>query len=196
MLTLCHFAVFLLACASFLNVTAIAVDRLLALSLHLRYQELVTSKRVTALVCLWLTSGVAAVIYLHSRSNIVTTIFQFIGLFLTTVVYVRIYKVVIYHHEQIQSQLQLQNGEASDMLREKKSVLAALFVCVVFIVCYLLYLCSVMHQSIETPAPRPPGHSGGVTGTWPWKYVFATLHFPRGTGTVTSQICEDFSRGL
>ena len=114
MLTLCHFAVFLLACASFLNVTAIAVDRLLALSLHLRYQELVTSKRVTALVCLWLTSGVAAVIYLHSRSNIVTTIFQFIGLFLTTVVYVRIYKVVIYHHNQIQSQLQLQNGEASD----------------------------------------------------------------------------------
>ena len=42
LLTLCHFFLFLLACASFLNVTAIAVDRLLAISLHLRYQKLVT----------------------------------------------------------------------------------------------------------------------------------------------------------
>ena len=29
----------------------------------------------------------------------------------------------------------------------------------------------VMDQSIETPAPRPPEHSRGVTGTWPWKYA-------------------------
>ena len=52
-LTVCYFSLFLLAGASYLNVTAIAVDRLLAISLHLRYQELVTSKRVTiALVSL------------------------------------------------------------------------------------------------------------------------------------------------
>ena len=24
-------------------------------------------------------------------------------------------------------------------------------------------LIGIMHQSIETPAPRPPGHSGGLT---------------------------------
>ena len=45
-LTAYSFAGFLLACASFFNVSAISVDRLLAVSLHLRYQELVTSKRV------------------------------------------------------------------------------------------------------------------------------------------------------
>ena len=38
---------YLLAAASFLNVTVIAFDRLLAVSLHLRYQELVTPVRVT-----------------------------------------------------------------------------------------------------------------------------------------------------
>ena len=55
----------------------------------------------------------------------------------------------------------------------------------------------IMHQSVETPAPQPPGQSGGVTGTWPWKYAFGTLHFPGGTGTVTiCQICRDFSRDL
>ena len=44
--TVCYFFVTFLSCASFLNITAIAVDRLLAISLHLRYQELATSKRV------------------------------------------------------------------------------------------------------------------------------------------------------
>ena len=58
-LTVCYFYLFLLACASFLNVTAIAVDRLLAIILHLRYQELVTSKRIIiALVSIWIASAV------------------------------------------------------------------------------------------------------------------------------------------
>ena len=41
-----YFLLFLFAGASFLNVTAIAVDRLLAITLHLQYRELVTSKPV------------------------------------------------------------------------------------------------------------------------------------------------------
>ena len=57
-LNVCYFFMFLLSSASFLNVIAITVDRLLAILLHLRYQELVTSKRVIiALVSLWITSG-------------------------------------------------------------------------------------------------------------------------------------------
>ena len=60
-LTICYLPMFFLTCASFFNITAIAVDRLLAVSLHLRYHELVTSRRVViALVSLWLTSGVAS----------------------------------------------------------------------------------------------------------------------------------------
>ena len=60
-ITICYFSMFFLSCASFLNITVIAVDRLLAVSLHLRYQELVTSRRaVIALVSLWLTSGVVS----------------------------------------------------------------------------------------------------------------------------------------
>ena len=51
----------LLVVASFLNVIVIAFDRLFAVSLHLRYQELVTPTRVTiVLVTLWLTSCVSA----------------------------------------------------------------------------------------------------------------------------------------
>ena len=40
----------ILACASFFSVVAITVDRFLAIHLHLRYQELVTHKRVIAVV--------------------------------------------------------------------------------------------------------------------------------------------------
>ena len=43
--------------ASFLNVLAVSVDRFLAIHLHLRYQELVTHKRVVAVVIsIWVLS--------------------------------------------------------------------------------------------------------------------------------------------
>ena len=142
-----YFAFFLLASASLLNVTAIAVDRLLAVSLHLRYQELVTSKLVIiALVSVWLTSSVSALIFisLSSNNNMVVTIIEFVGLFLITVAYIRIYKVVRYHQNQIQSQLELANAKARELFREKKSALNSLIVYVVFLACFLPNLCLEM----------------------------------------------------
>ena len=135
-----YFFIPLLGFSSFLNVTAIAVDRLLALLIHLRYQELVTSTRVNiALVSLWLTSGVVASIYisLPKGNDIVPTIIVFVGLLLTTAAYIRIYKVVRHHQNQIQSQLQMQNAQAVELLRQKKSAYNALFIYLVFLACYL-----------------------------------------------------------
>ena len=146
-LTVCYFAMFGLVCASFLNITVIAVDRLLAVSLHLRYPELVTSTRVVfTLVSLWLTTGVSASIFisLPEKFGIVTLVIGCVGLFLTTVAYIRIYKVVRYHLNQIQSQPQQVNYQETELLREKKSAFNALFVYVVFIVCYLPYICVIM----------------------------------------------------
>ena len=93
----------LLAVASFLNVTVIAFDRLLAVSLHLRYQEVVTPIRVTiVLVSLWLTSCVSAFLYIFLPKGIaMAAVISVIGFVLTTVAYVRIYKVVRYHQNQI-----------------------------------------------------------------------------------------------
>ena len=43
--------------ASFFGVVAVSVDRFLAIHLHLRYQELVTHKRVvTVVISIWLLS--------------------------------------------------------------------------------------------------------------------------------------------
>ena len=148
--TVCYISMFLLGCASFLNITIIAVDRLLAVSLHLRYQELVTSRRVAiALVSLWIASGVAAFASLSvaERSDIVTVVVAVIGIVsVTTVANIRIYKVVRYHQNQIQSQRfqQQASNQLAKVLREKKCAFNAFIFYVVFIICYLPHVCTVL----------------------------------------------------
>ena len=136
----------LLAVASFLNVIVIAFDRLLAVSLHLRYQELVTPVRVTiVLVSLWLTSCVSAFlhIFLVKGISMATAVISVIGYVLTTVAYLRIYKVVKYHQNQIYTQ-NLQNAQAREAHKQRKSAYNSLFVFVVFVACYLAFLPSTM----------------------------------------------------
>ena len=142
--TLCHFSLFLLACTSLLNVTIVAFDRLLAISLHLRYQEIVTPNRVNiALGFLWFTSGAAASIYilLPNNNDRVSEVLEYVGLFITTVAYIYIYKTVRYYQNQIQSHFQMQNDQVVELLRQKKSTINALFVYIVFLACYGPHLC-------------------------------------------------------
>ena len=136
----------LLAVASFLNVIVIAFDRLLAVSLHLRYQELVTPTRVTiVLVSLWLTSCVSAFLYIFLPKGIaVAAAISVIGYVLTTLAYVRIYKVVKSHQNQIYGQNQLQNAQTREALRQRKSAYNSLFVSVVFLTCNLPFLASII----------------------------------------------------
>ena len=139
------FFILFLVTASYLTVSAIAIDRFLAISLHLRYQQLVTSKRVNiTLVCLWLTSAIAASIFLsipEPHNLTVVAIIEFYGLLVTTAVYVHIYRVVRYHQHQILAQCQLYNDQAVVVLREKKSAVNAMFVYIVFIACYVPNSC-------------------------------------------------------
>ena len=148
---------FLLACASFLHITAIALDRLLAISLHLRYLGLITEKRVLkGLVSIWATSAVIASIFiaLPEKNNLVQAIVDFAGLLLTSVAYVRIYKIVRYHQNQIQCiQIQLQNTQTTELLQQKKSAFNALFVYVVFLICYLPLIFSVVLDTLTNVSP-------------------------------------------
>ena len=138
---------YLLAVASFLNVNVIAFDRLLAVSFHLRYQELVTPIRVTiVLVSLWLTSCVSAFLYIFLPKDIemAAAVISVIGYVLTAGAYVRIYKVVRYHQNQIYSQNQLQNTQTREAHKQRKSAYNSLFVSVVFLACHLPFLPSTM----------------------------------------------------
>ena len=139
---------YLLGIASFLNVIVIAFDRLLAVSLHLRYQELVTPVRVTiVLVSLWLTSCVSAFLYIFLLKGFpLAAVISVIGYVLTTLAYVRIYKVVKYHQNQIYSQNQLQNAQTREAHRQRKSAYNSLFVFVRFLACYFPFLpCTILY---------------------------------------------------
>ena len=149
-LTISFFVTFCVAWASFLNVTAIAVDRLLAISLHLRYAELVTSKRVTIiLVAIWLISCVFPLTSLMTYNFLVIlTILGSSGFLLTTFACVYVYIVARYHQNQIQAQFQQQNAQVIVLLRERKSALNVVYIYIVFAACYIPRLCSTFAEAI------------------------------------------------
>lgn len=126
--------------ASFSTITAIAMDRYLALFIHLRYQELVTEKRVNiALLISWVNSAVVACAFtaLPSNNDMVAVAFVSVGLLILTVVYFRIYKVARYHRNQIQCQNQFQNDEVREVARVRKSALNAFYVYIISLLCYV-----------------------------------------------------------
>ena len=134
--------------SSLLNVVTISVDRFLAVHLHLRYQELVTHKRViAAVISIWLFSAVicsdlfwAPLVIIHQVIRLVIMTVCFI---LVVIVYWRIYIVLKRHKIQIEGlQIQevqqgVQNGDLSNFLKLRKSALGTFYVCIVFLICYL-----------------------------------------------------------
>ena len=132
--------------ASFFHVVAISVDRFLAIQLHLRYQELVTHKRVVAVaISIWVLSALLSLIELWippkiSSFKIVVVIIFDLCFICTAVVYCRIYFAVRRHTNQIQAlqvNQQAQNGEMTNITRQKKSAVSTFYVYLVFLVCYL-----------------------------------------------------------
>ena len=130
--------------ASFFGVLALSVDMFLAIHLHLRYQELVTHKRVVVVVIsIWLLSVFLPLTLLWMSIEIYSLIRLFlgvIGLLLTTVVYIKIYFAARRHKNQIQA-LQVQggaeNGNMANFASLIKSVVGVFYVSLVFLVCYL-----------------------------------------------------------
>ena len=146
--------------ATFLGVLAISVDRFLAIHLHLRYQELVTHKRVVAaVISIWLLSvflpSTPSWISLHIYT-LISLFLYVIGFFLTKVVYIRIYCAARRHKNQIQA-LQVQNvgqnGEViANFARVIKSAVCVFYVYLVFLVCYVPFFISVAAETINGPS--------------------------------------------
>jgi len=134
---------------SLLSVTVVSIDRYLALYLHLRYTQLVTNKRVVALlVYTWLLAAFVLVTWLW-YPLLVYCIGVAIGLgciIISTFCFCRIYLVLRHHHRQICSQpLPSTSTETSvgtlNSKRYRHSVLGMLMVYIVLLLCYMPYLC-------------------------------------------------------
>ena len=81
--------------ASFFGVFAITVDRFLAIHLHLRYQELVTHKRVVAVVISFWVFSVIACFWYESIS--VLSVMSVVCIITTGLLYCKIYAAVRHH---------------------------------------------------------------------------------------------------
>jgi len=132
--------------ASFFGVVAVSVDRFLAIHLHLRYQELVTHKRVVAVVILiWLMSAFLSLMTLwvsFDIRNLISALLGVVGLFLTMLVYIRIYLAVRRHKNQIQIQQVQQGAQTDEManllgLLNLQSVYFMYTSCISFVTCLL-----------------------------------------------------------
>ena len=138
--------------ASFLGVVAVSVDRFLAVHLHLRYQELVTHRRVVIVVIgIWVYSAFLSLIILWellSTRDLIRTISAAFGFIITLVVYIRIYQTVRQHKNQIQS-MQIRNEAQSKEIKNFtiliRSTAGIFYVYLVFLICYLPYfICMVV----------------------------------------------------
>ena len=138
----------LFANASFFLVVAISVDRFLAIHLHLRYQELVTHKRVVTVVILICTLSVLFMLlsfYLKPFREVMVVIFGFCFI-ITGITHSRIYFTARHHANQLQVlQMQVaQNSQIESAARKRKSAISMFYVYLVFLVCYLPGYCVVL----------------------------------------------------
>ena len=135
---------YLFSTASFLGVVAVSVDRFLAVHLHLRYQELVTHKRVVVVVISkWLYSAFTSFMIfwvLPGTRQLINSVVVALSFIVTLVVYIRIYLTVRRHKNQIHS-MQVQEVAHSDEIKHfivlLKSAVSIFYVYLVFLICYL-----------------------------------------------------------
>ena len=126
---------------SLVILTAISVDRLLALLLGLRYRQVVTLKRTytTVITCAAITA-VFSTTYFWNPLIILWSIGIVISLCLVTsiIAYTKIFLTLRHHNSQVQDQIQQPSRTSPlNMARYKKVVSSAMWLQLTMFVCYL-----------------------------------------------------------
>jgi len=146
------------ACAtgvSLLITTVISVDRFLALHYHMRYPILMTTQRAMyTSATLWLISFLLSFLTFWKMSAYycVTAVTIAICLLVSTVCYIRIYRVVRQHQLQIHTQQQAVGSIVANnqtMLRSTKSAKNTFIYYIVMILCYSPLFTSMAVLSIS-----------------------------------------------
>ena len=152
------FMVFFILSASLVVVSLqivafIGVDRFLAITLHLRYIELVTPKRVVILIAsVWIiTLSVVfiGVFYYFQVGEIVILVGGYAFMILLGVIYLKVYLVARRHQASINSQAHATRN--LNFARHKNLAIKTLYVFVVFEICVLPYLITLTVLLISDP---------------------------------------------
>jgi len=144
-LTVCSIIVALFGVASFVTIVASTLDRYVAITFHLQYNELVTVKRVIG-VCLflWLVSlTMSFLLYLSNSGAIILGCGALFLIMVMVFCYWKIMVVLRYHHNQIQAQIRAVQGNNTstlDLSHFQKTVWNLLFIIGWFVVTNSLFI--------------------------------------------------------
>ena len=137
--------------ASFVGVMALSVDRFLAIHLHLRYQELVTHKRVVVLVIsIWISSALLSLVSLLVPMTIAYLVLPITGilcLLASGLLFLRIYLAVQRHSNQIHALRA--HSQIANAARLRISAVGTFYIYLVFLKCYLPNFCSFAVMAIS-----------------------------------------------
>ncbi|XP_078355855.1 adenosine receptor A2a-like [Oculina patagonica] len=145
MLAAAYIESYLLCSVSLLTLTAISVDRLLALLLRQRYRQVVTLKRTNVIVVsFWVVSSIGAVTYLENHQ--ITIWYGRLGILFCVVTsiasYAKIFLSLRHHQTQLQDNVRQQQPSQAiplNIARYRKAVSSALWVQLTLVACYLPY---------------------------------------------------------
>jgi len=147
-----------LSAVSLLTMTAISVDRLLALSLGLRYRQIVTLRRVRALITsFWIVSLGFAVMMIWEFS--IGKSYNYTLILVCILVSLFCYLKILFTLRQNQIQAQQPQGQPNggeipfNIARYRKTVTTAIWVEVTLIACYMPYSIAIAIITIHGSSP-------------------------------------------
>ena len=132
---------------SVVTVAAVSVDRLLALTLHLRYHTLVTVPRVLQITFLfWILSIILNVVLTFWMTNVwlfMPMVIFFLAFIAITISTLKIFQTVLRHQRQINDQNAAVSHLETDTVNVqkcRKSAVTVLYVFGLFVICYVPYI--------------------------------------------------------
>ena len=133
---------FTLCGVSLFTMTAISVDRLLAMLLGLRYKEIVTLRRTYIILAIvWVVCLVTGLFsYLDYRIGFWCSFIIIPSCLIISIAsYIKIFRALRHHEVQVQDHVQQQPSQttALNMARYRKAVYSALWVQLALVVCYV-----------------------------------------------------------
>ena len=124
------------------TMTAISVDRYLALRYHMRYPNMMTSRRATCVAAtFWCKNFILSLLSIWKETAIllVAVVFVALCLFISSITYSAIYRIVRHHQHQIHAQqqaVQSMNAEQNCKIQAKKRAVNTFIYYICMLLCY------------------------------------------------------------
>lgn len=138
------------------TVTAISIDRYLAIHFHLRYAEVITKKRVKiALLCFLLISGLHSVTLIFGFASFFHQVMVVIGticLLAVSFSWIKVYQVMQRHQAHIQVNM-IAPGHQFNMARFRKTAKNTIIILFIFVSCYLPYFTAAVIFAFKIYSP-------------------------------------------